>query len=77
MKFPGQPVGKLLRPEMPRPYKGLGYPVVPAVFIVPVGWLVVNALISEPISTGITLTVILTGIPIYYVFFRSDREGFR
>jgi len=66
-----------IRPEMPRPYRVLGYPVVPAVFIVPVGWLVVNALISEPISTGITLTVILTGIPIYYVFFRSDREGFR
>jgi basic amino acid/polyamine antiporter, APA family len=66
-----------LRPEMPRPYKVLGYPVVPAVFIVPVGGLVVNALISEPISTGITLTVILSGIPVYYVFFRSDREGFR
>jgi hypothetical protein len=50
---------------------------VPAVFILPVGWLVVNALISEPISTGITLAVILTGVPVFYVFFSADRDGFR
>jgi APA family basic amino acid/polyamine antiporter len=66
-----------VRPELPRPYKVIGYPVVPAVFIVPVGWLVVNALVSEPISTGVTLSVILTGIPVYYIFFSADRDGFR
>jgi amino acid transporter len=66
-----------LRPEMPRPYKVVGYPVVPAVFILPVGWLVVNALISEPISTAITLAVILTGVPVFYIFFTADRDGFR
>ena len=66
-----------LRPEMPRPYKVVGYPAVPAVFIIPVGWLVVNALISEPISTGITLAVILAGVPVFYMFFSEDRDGFR
>jgi amino acid transporter len=66
-----------LRPELPRPYKVVGYPVVPAMFIVPVGWLVVNALISEPISTGITFAVILTGVPVYYFFFGAEGDGFR
>ncbi len=65
-----------LRPELPRPYKVIGYPVVPAVFILPVVWFVVNALVNEPISTGITLAVILAGVPVYYIFF-SDRDGFR
>ena len=66
-----------VRPELPRPYKVIGYPVVPAVFILPIGWLVVNALISEPISTGITFAVILTGVPVFYIFFSADRDGFR
>jgi len=59
------------RPEMPRPYKVIGYPVVPAVFILPVAWFASNALVNEPISTGITLAVILAGVPVYYIFFES------
>jgi len=56
-----------LRPELPRPYQVIGYPVVPAVFILSVVWFVVNALINEPISTGLTFAVILAGVPIYYI----------
>ena len=62
------------RPELPRPYKVVGYPVVPAVFIGAVVWFVTNALIHEPISTGITFALILAGLPIYYVAF-GERRG--
>ena len=41
-----------LRPDMPRPYQAIGYPVVPAIFIVSVAAFVLNALIHDPISTG-------------------------
>jgi amino acid transporter len=58
-----------LRPEMPRPYKAIGYPVVPAIFILSVAAFVLNALIHEPISTGITLALILAGIPVYQFAF--------
>jgi amino acid transporter len=58
-----------LRPDLPRPYRVVGYPVVPAVFILSVVGFVVNALINEPISTGITFALILAGIPIYYFAF--------
>jgi len=46
---------------------------VPAVFILSVVWFVVNALINEPISTGITFALILTGVPISYFSFGPRR----
>ena len=65
------------RPDLPRPYKVIGYPVVPAVFIAAVVWFVTNALIHEPISTGITFALILAGLPVYYVAFGGRRGGLR
>ena len=58
-----------LRPEMPRPYKVVGYPIVPAIFIVSVAAFVVNALIHEPIPTTITFALILAGLPVYQFAF--------
>jgi amino acid transporter len=57
------------RPELERPYKAIGYPVVPAIFIVSVAAFVINALIHEPVSTGITFALILAGIPVYHFAF--------
>jgi len=58
-----------MRPEMPRPYKAIGYPIVPAIFIVSVAAFVVNALIHEPIPTTITFALILAGLPVYHFAF--------
>ena len=58
-----------LRPEMPRPYKVVGYPIVPAIFIVSVAAFFVNALIHEPIPTAITFALILAGLPVYHFAF--------
>jgi APA family basic amino acid/polyamine antiporter len=58
-----------LRPDLPRPYRAIGYPVVPAIFIVSVAGFVVNALINQPISTSITFALILAGLPVYYFAF--------
>jgi amino acid transporter len=66
-----------LRPEMPRPYKALGYPVVPAIFIVAVAAFVVNSLVNDPIPTVITFALILAGLPVYYVAFGSRRAPTR
>ena len=59
-----------LRPELPRPYKVPGYPVVPAVFVAAVVYLVGNALIADPLWTSVTFAIVLTGIPVYYAAFR-------
>lgn len=59
------------RPDMERPYKVVGYPVVPAVFIAAAIYLIVNALITDPKWTSITFAVVLLGLPIYYAFFNK------
>ena len=57
------------QPNLQRPYKVVGYPVVPAVFIAAAIYLVVNALYTDPKWTSITFGVVLLGLPVYYVWF--------
>ena len=65
-----------LRPELERPYKAIGYPVVPAIFILSVAAFVINALINEPVPTGITFALILAGLPVYnFAFAKRARRG--
>ena len=66
-----------LQPNLSRPYKVVGYPVVPAVFIAAALYLVVNALINDPKWTSITFGVVLLGLPVYYLFFRTSATGSR
>lgn len=54
-------------PDLPRPYRALGYPVVPAVFLLAAFGMILNALVTDPGNTGFTFGIILLGIPAYYV----------
>ncbi len=58
-------------PDRLRPYEVFGYPVVPAIFIVAVVGFVLNALITDPVPTSVTLGLILAGVPAYLALFRS------
>ena len=51
------------QPKLNRPYKVVGYPFVPAVFIAAAIYLVGNALYQDPVWTGITFGVVLLGLP--------------
>jgi APA family basic amino acid/polyamine antiporter len=62
------------RPDLPRPYKVPGYPVLPAVFIAGVIYLVVNALITDPIWTSVTFAIVLLGVPVYYAAFATKQS---
>jgi amino acid transporter len=62
---------RLTRPDLPRPYKVPGYPVLPAVFIAAVVYLVGNALVADPVWTGVTFAIVLAGVPVYYALFAS------
>ena len=61
-------------PHLQRPYKVVGYPFVPAVFIAAAVYLVVNALITDPKWTSITFAVVLAGLPVYFLWF-DKRES--
>ena len=47
------------RPDMPRPYRTWGYPVVPILFLLASVAMVVNALWTDPVNTGVTFGIIL------------------
>jgi amino acid transporter len=56
------------RPELPRPYRTWGYPVVPALFLLASLGLIANALVTEPRNTLITLLIIAAGLPAYLIW---------
>jgi amino acid transporter len=54
------------RPDLVRPYRTVGYPVVPILFLLASLLLLGNYLVSEPRLFAIDIGVILTGVPVYY-----------
>mgnify|MGYP006191871337 CR=1 FL=1 len=54
------------RPDHPRPYRTVGYPVVPAIFLIASLLILGNALVEQPLSTAVGFGIILAGIPVFY-----------
>lgn len=65
------------RPDAERPYRTVGYPVVPILFLLASVAMLANSLIQQPLDTAISFGVILAGIPAYYVWqaLRRRREA--
>ena len=55
-------------PGTPRPYKAIGYPVIPALYIIIAGAICINLLIFKPGNTFSGLLIMGIGIPVYYLF---------
>ncbi|HYL73302.1 MAG TPA: amino acid permease [Bryobacteraceae bacterium] len=60
------------RPEMPRPYRTVGYPVVPVIFILGVASLVVSRLVNKPEESLKGLVIIAIGLPFYWYWKRKQ-----
>jgi APA family basic amino acid/polyamine antiporter len=58
------------KPDAPRPYKALGYPVLPALYIGMAGWICVVLLRYKPQYTWPGLVLVLLGIPVYLFWSR-------
>jgi APA family basic amino acid/polyamine antiporter len=52
-------------PNAPRPYKALGYPIAPAIFVIASLAIVLNAFYRSPGPSALGLLVIASGIPLY------------
>ncbi len=61
------------RPDLPRPYRVWGYPLVPAIFLLASVFMVLNALVTDPRDTGVTLLIIVAGVPVYLAWSRLSR----
>ncbi len=63
------------KPELERPYKAFGYPVLPALYIILAVLFCVNILIAKPMYTFPGLIVVLLGIPIYYYWQKKNQKA--
>jgi APA family basic amino acid/polyamine antiporter len=58
------------RPDAERPYRAIGYPVLPAVYIAMATWVCVVLLRYKPQYTWPGLILVLIGVPVYLVWKR-------
>lgn len=64
---------RVKRPDMERPYRAFGYPVLPAIYILAAGAIEVLLLFYKPNFTWPGLIIVLLGIPAYY-WMRAGRK---
>jgi APA family basic amino acid/polyamine antiporter len=65
---------RVKRPEMPRPYRAIGYPVLPGLYLVMAAWVSVVLLRYKPQYTWPGLILVLLGVPVYLVWKRQGLE---
>ena len=58
-------------PDLARPYRTLGYPLVPLVFVATAAWLVINTLAHRPVESAAGLALVGGGLPFYFYFQRQ------
>ena len=59
---------RVKRPDIPRPYKAFGYPVIPSIYILATVTIMVILLIYKPTYTFPGLGIVLLGIPVYFLW---------
>jgi APA family basic amino acid/polyamine antiporter len=62
------------RPNDPRPYRAVGYPVLPAIYILMAVFIDIVLLRYKPQYTWPGLIIVLLGIPVYFLWSRSNKE---
>jgi amino acid transporter len=63
------------RPDLERPYRTWGFPVVPLIFLLGAVFLLGNYLVSETAAFAIDIGIILTGLPAYRAWRRVTGRG--
>ena len=63
------------RPDIERPYKAFGYPVLPAIYILMGTTFCTLLIIYKPAFTWPGLIITLIGIPLYYIAMRNQKSN--
>ncbi len=61
-------------PDAERPYKAFGYPIVPIIFLLVTGWLLINTIWTSPKQSFAGILLIALGLPVYYYLGRSKKQ---
>jgi APA family basic amino acid/polyamine antiporter len=62
-------------PDMDRPYRTFGYPIVPLIYIAVGLLLVLDLAYLTPATSGIGYLLVLTGIPVYFIWRRQAKAA--
>jgi basic amino acid/polyamine antiporter, APA family len=63
------------QPDLPRPYKAFGYPLIPFVYILLAATICVVLLVYKPIYTWPGLIIVLLGIPVYFMVQKRNKTN--
>jgi basic amino acid/polyamine antiporter, APA family len=62
-------------PDLPRPYRVWGYPLVPAVFVLAAVCFIANTLKQKPLEAGWGGMIVGLGVPVYFIWNRLERSS--
>jgi APA family basic amino acid/polyamine antiporter len=62
-------------PQAVRPYSTWGYPIVPLIYIMIAGLLIIDLAYLAPSTSGIGFLLVLTGVPIYLMWRKRIRPS--
>jgi len=62
------------KPELPRPYKTWGYPVIPVIFILINLGIFFNTIIAQPLKSLLGLVILLLGVPAFLYWKRKNKN---
>ena len=61
------------RPDVERPYKAFGYPLVPALYIIGASVILFILFVYQTRTTWPGLAIVLTGVPVYFIWKKVGR----
>jgi APA family basic amino acid/polyamine antiporter len=63
------------RPDLPRPYRCTGYPILPAIYVlIGVAWML-NTIVKRPGEAFWSTAIVLIGVPGYLYWKRASRKA--
>lgn len=66
---------RVKQPDIPRPYKAFGYPVIPSLYILTTTVIMIILLIFKPLYTFPGLGIVLLGIPVFFIWDHFRRKN--
>ncbi len=66
---------RIMRPDLPRPYRAWGYPVTPVIFLLVTLFMMYYLVVDRPLQSFFGALIMLSGLLIYLVFRKRDDAG--
>jgi basic amino acid/polyamine antiporter, APA family len=64
-----------MKPNLPRPYKAIGYPVLPIIYIVMASVFCIGLVYAQPKYSLWGLGITLLGLPLYYMALSNKKKA--